>query len=103
MSTNPKAIGFSYRQDSRVVDGNTRWFWTLDIFNSKDKTRAELLQAHLEKEPELKAQLEKEWAAKKTEIGTFAHPEKAYNAIKKQIYNKIQWNPAYYAVTLPQT
>jgi hypothetical protein len=102
MSTNPKAIGFSYRQDSRGVDGTTRWFWTLDIFNSKDKTRAELLQAHLEKEPELKSQLEKEWTAKKTDIGTFANPEKAYNAIKKQIYSKIQWNPAYYAVTLPQ-
>lgn len=102
VSTNPKAIGFSYRQDSKVVDGNTRWFWTLDIFNSRDKTRAELLKAHLEEEPLLKAQLEKEWAEKKSDYNTYANPEKAYNALKKTIYRKIQWNPAYYAVTLPQ-
>lgn len=103
ISINPKAIGFSYRHDSRVVDGNTRWFWTLDIFNSKDKTRADLLKAHLEKEPELKSQLEKEWATRKSEVNSFTNPEKVYAAIKKQIYNKIQWNPAYYAVTLPLT
>ena len=102
ISTNPKAIGFSYRQDSRVVDGNTRWFWTLDIFNSKDKTRTELLKSHLEQEPALKSQLDKEWAEKKIDLGSVVNPEKAYAALKKQIYRKVQWNPAYYAVTLPQ-
>jgi hypothetical protein len=66
---NSKAIGFSYRQDSKVVDGNTRWFWTLDIFVSKDKT--------------------------------FGNPEKVYNALKKDIYKHLSWNPAYYAVVLP--
>ena len=103
VSNNPKAIGFSYRQDSRVVDGNTRWFWTLDIFNSKDKTRVELLKEHLEKEPDLKAQLDREWATRKTELATFGNPEKVYNALKKDVYKHVAWNPAYYAVTLPVT
>lgn len=99
--TNPKAIGFSYRQDSKVVDGNTRWFWTLDIFVSKDKTRLELLSDSLAKEPELKATLEKEWTARKEELATFGNPEKVYNALKKDIYKNLAWNPAYYAVVLP--
>lgn len=99
--SNPKAIGFSYRQDSKVVDGNTRWYWTLDIFVSKDKTRAELLADHMTKEPELKATLDKEWQARKAELATFGNPEKVYNALKKDIYKNIAWNPAYYAVVLP--
>lgn len=103
VSTNPKAIGFSYRQDSRVVDGNTRWFWTLDIFNSKDKTRAELYKEYADKEVSLKAQLDKEWAEHKNEFSLFANPEKVYTALKKKVYKGITWNPAYYAVTLPQT
>ena len=99
--TNPKAIGFSYRQDSKVVDGNTRWFWTLDIFISKDKTRETLLTDHLAKEPELKARLDKEWIARKEELATFGNPETVYNALKKDIYKNVAWNPAYYAVVLP--
>jgi hypothetical protein len=102
MSTNPKAIGFSYRQDSKVVDGNTRWFWTLDIFNSKDKTRLELYKVFAEKEPQLKLELDKEWAEHKSSFSSFSNPEKVYSALKKKIYKNIQWNPAYYAVTLPQ-
>ncbi|NDB81558.1 MAG: hypothetical protein EB127_02230 [Alphaproteobacteria bacterium] len=98
---NPKAIGFSYRQDSKVVDGNTRWFWTLDVFVSKDKSRAELLADHVAKEPDLKARLDKEWVARKVELATFGNPEKVYNALKKDIYKNVAWNPAYYAVVLP--
>ena len=101
VSNNSKAIGFSYRQDSKVVDGNTRWFWTLDVFVSKDKTRAELLADHLAKEPELKTRLDKEWIARKAELETFGSPEKVYNALKKDIYKNVAWNPAYYAVVLP--
>ena len=99
--TNSKAIGFSYRQDSKVVDGNTRWFWTLDIFISNDKSRADLLAEHITKEPELKAKLDREWMARKAELATFGNPEKVYNALKKDIYKNIAWNPAYYAVVLP--
>lgn len=99
--TNPKAIGFSYRQDSRVVDGNTRWFWTLDIFNSRDKSRTDLLAAHIEKEPELKAMLDKEWATKKGELSTFGNPDKVYASLKRNVYKNVLWNPAYYAVVLP--
>ena len=102
VNTNPKAIGFSYRQDSRVVDGNTRWFWTLDIFNSRDKTRAELYAEYSKKEPELKAELDKQWTEIKGNIATFSNPDKVYSSLKKQIYKNISWNPAYYAVTLPQ-
>jgi hypothetical protein len=100
--TNPKAIGFSYRQDSRVVDGNTRWFWTLDIFNSRDKTRSELHAEYTKKEPELKAELDKQWAEKRNELQTFGSPDKVYSTLKRQIYKNVTWNPAYYAVTLPQ-
>lgn len=99
--TNPKAIGFSYRQDSKVVDGNTRWFWTLDIFISKDKLRAELLADHMTKEPELKATLDRQWGERKEELSTFGNPEKVYNALKKEVYKNVAWNPAYYAVVLP--
>jgi hypothetical protein len=98
---NPKAIGFKLRQESKTVGGSSSpvWFWTLEIFNATgNNTRDSLIEEFKQQELSCKKELDKLWAEKSTELESLASPQAVYGALKRSVYSKCKWNPAYYAV-----